>query len=250
MRRFWVYQIREKEARKKCVSSRTHSNKRAKCVRHCIHGGYEKFFAALAVNEHWLGLRAARSKVSLILSLAPKSQRCAHILCQATQQSMSRQTEVSRSITSATNACEVDVQDMDVLQDIGLGSSTDLPLKREPQSDKDKCNQRVNEFLAKLVTLLRTLQDQSNAFKALILEASKNKFVSQLSGDFDAFLRMLMRVIKVVEESVTSPPARYDIQKLLKMVDELDVWSLPLKDACTAFLASRTPVKDPSAELE
>ena len=158
--------------------------------------------------------------------------------------------EVSRSITSATNACEVDVQDMDVLQDIGLGSSTDFPLKREPQSDEDKCNQRVNEFLAKLVTLLRTLQDQSNAVKALILEASKNKFVSQLSGDFDAFLRMLMRVIKVVEESVTSPPARYDIQKLLKMADELDVWSLPLKDACTAFLASRTPVKDPSAELE
>ena len=85
------------------------------------------------------------------------------------------------------------------------------------------------------MTLLRTLQDQSNAVKVLISEASKNKFLSQLSGDLDAFLRKLVRVIKVVEESVTSPPARSDIQKLLKMVDKLDVEFVPLKDACTAF---------------
>ena len=114
------------------------------------------------------------------------------------------------------------------------GSSTDVSLKREPQSDEDKLNQRVNEFLAKPVTLLRTLQDQSNAVKVLISEASKNKFLSQLSGDLDV-LRKLVRVIKVVEESVTSPPARSDIQKLLKMVDKLDIEFVPLKDACTAF---------------
>ena len=97
---------------------------------------------------------------------------------------------------------------MDVLQDIGPGSSTDVSLKREPQSDEDKFNRRVNEFLAKPVTLLRTLQDQSNAITVLISEVSKNKFFFQLSGDLDAFLRKLVRVIKVVEESVTSPPAR------------------------------------------
>ena len=143
--------------------------------------------------------------------------------------------KVSRSISAATNAYEVDVQDMDVLQDIGLVSSTDVSLKREPQSDEDKFKQKVNEFLAKPVTLLRTLQDQSNAVKVLISDASKNKFLSQLSGDFDAVLRKLVRVIKVVEESVTSPPARSDIQKLLKMVDKLDVEFMPLKDGCTAF---------------
>ena len=135
--------------------------------------------------------------------------------------------KVSRSVTLATNAYEVDVQEMDVLQDIGLGSSTDVPLKREPQSDEDKFNLRVNEFLAKLVTLFCTLQDQSNAVKVLISEASKNKFLSQLSGDFDALLRKLVRVIKVVAESVTSLPARSDIQELLKMVDKLDVETDP-----------------------
>ena len=45
----------------------------------------------------------------------------------------------------------------------------------------------MNEFLAKPVTLLRTLQDQSNAIKVLISEASKDKFLFQLSGDLDAF---------------------------------------------------------------
>ena len=93
----------------------------------------------------------------------------------------------------------------------------------------------MNEFLAKPVTLLRTMQDQCNAVKVLISEASKNKCLSQLSGDLDALLRKLVRVIKVVGESVTSPPARSDIQKLLKMVDKLDVEFVPLGDACTAF---------------
>ena len=62
---------------------------------------------------------------------------------------------------------------MDVLQDIGLGSSTDVSLKRELESDEDKLNQRVNEFLAKPVTLFRTLQDQSNAVKVLTSEAPR-----------------------------------------------------------------------------
>ena len=148
--------------------------------------------------------------------------------------------KLSRSITTATNACEVDVQDMDVLQIIGSGSSTDVPLKRGPQSDEEKINQRVNEFLAKPVTRLRTLQDRSNAIKVLISEASKNKCVSQLSGDLDPFLRKLVRVIEVVEESVTSPPARPDIQKWPKMVDKLDVEFVPLKDACTAFGSNKS----------
>ena len=46
MRRFLVYQIQEKEAHKQCVSSRTHSSKRAKCE--TMHQwGYEKFLAEI-----------------------------------------------------------------------------------------------------------------------------------------------------------------------------------------------------------
>ena len=113
-----------------------------------------------------------------------------------------------------------------MLQDIEPGSSTDAPLKREPQSDEDKVKQRV-----KAVTLLRTLQDQSNAIKVLLSESSENKFLSQLTGDLDAFFRKLVRVIKIAAERVTSPPARSDIQKLLKMVDKLHVECVLLKDA-------------------
>ena len=84
MRRFLVCQISDKEAHKQCVSSRTHSNQRAKCE--TMH---QWSYAAI---ELWLGLRAARSKVSPVLSLSSKRNK------------------VSRSISAATNACEVDVQ--------------------------------------------------------------------------------------------------------------------------------------------
>ena len=105
---------------------------------------------------------------------------------------------------------------------------------------RTKFNQKVNGFLAKPMTLLRTLEDQSNAFKVLISEASTNKFLFRLPGDLDAFLRKLIRVIKVVEESITSPPARSDVRKLFKMVHKLDV----------EFVPQQIQQKNPSAELE
>ena len=204
-------------------------------MRQCINGFTRSSWQKLAAIEHWLALRAARSKSIPDPFTGSEEPEMRTYFVPSHAEFFEQTNKVSRSISAATNACEVDVQDMDVLQDIGPGSSTDVSLKREPQSDEGKLNQRVNEFLAKPVTLLRTLQDQSNAVKVLISEASKNKFLSQLSGDLDAFLRKLVRFIKVVEESVTSPPARSDIQKLLKMVDKLEVEFVPLKDACTAF---------------
>ena len=46
MRRFLVYQIREKETRKQCVSSWTHSNEHGKCE--TLHQwSYEKFLAEI-----------------------------------------------------------------------------------------------------------------------------------------------------------------------------------------------------------
>ena len=207
MRRFLVYEIREKETRKQCVSSRTHSNKRAKCE--TLHEwGYEKFLAEIGRDRAlaWIASDKIKSIPDPFTVSEVPEMRTYFVPSHAGI--FEQANKVSRSITTAANACEVDVQDMDVLQDTGPGSSTDVLLKREPQSDEDKFNRRVNEFLAKPVTLLRTLQDQSNAITVLISEASKNKFLFQLSGDINAFLRKLVRVIKVVEESVTSPPAR------------------------------------------
>ena len=146
-------------------------------MRQCINGVTRSSWQKLAAIEHWLGLRAARSKVSPIISLDPKSQRCAHILCRATRNSLSRQTKYPDQSQLQPVRARSMSKTWTFLQDIGPGSSTDVSLKRESQSDEDKLNQRVNEFLAKPVTLLRTLQDQSNAVKVLISEASKNKFL-------------------------------------------------------------------------
>ena len=185
MRRFLVHQIREKEARKQCVSSRTHSSKRAKCE--TMHQwGYEKFLAEIGRDRAlaWIASSKIKSIPDPFTGSEEPEMRTYFVPSHA--EFFEQTNKVSRSISVATNACEVDVQDMDVLQDIGPGSWTDVSLKREPQSDEDKLKQRVNEFLAKPVTLLRTLQDQSNVVKVLISEVCKNK-LSQLSGDLGRF---------------------------------------------------------------
>ena len=84
----WSTRSAKKEARKQCVSSRTHSSKRAKCE--TMHQwGYEKFLAEIGRDRAlaWI----ASGKIKSIPD--PKSQRCAHILCRATRNSLSRQTK-------------------------------------------------------------------------------------------------------------------------------------------------------------
>ena len=203
---WWTRSAKKKHANSACRPW-THGNEHAKCE--TLHQwGYEKFLAEIGRDRAlaWIASDKIKSIPDPFTGSEVPEMRTNFVPSHAGI--FEQANKVSRSTTTATNACEVDVQDMDVLQDIGPGSSTDVSLKREPQADEDNFNQRVNEFLVKPVTLLRTLQDQSNAVKVLISEVSKNKFLFQISGDLDAFLQKLVRVIKVVEESVTSPPAR------------------------------------------
>ena len=165
MRRFLVYQIRDKESRNQCVSSRKHSNKRAKCET------MPQWEIGRGRASAWIS--SGKIKSIPDLSTGSEEPEMLAYFVPSHAEIFEETNKVSRSISNATNACEVDVQDMDVLQDNGPGSSTDVSLKR----DGDKFNQRVNEFLAKPVVLLHTLQDQSNAVKVLISEASKNKFL-------------------------------------------------------------------------
>ena len=248
MRRFLVYQIREKETGKRCVSSKTHSNKRAKCE--ALHEwGYEKFLAEIGRDRAlaWIASDKIKSIPDPFAgSEVPEMRtyfvpRHAGIFEQANK--------VSRSITAATNACEVDVQDMDVLQDFGPGSSTDVSLKREPQSDEDKFNRRVNEFLAKPVTLLRTLQDQKQCNHGLDLGSFQEQvFVSDLwrprrfSSEAGKGHRSCRRVIHVSASALTCRScSRWSTNLTL---------SSCLSKTRARRLASTNPATDPSAELE
>ena len=92
MRRFLVYQIRDEESRKQCVSSRTPNIKRAKCE--TLHPwGYEKFLANFGRDRALAWIASCKLKSIPDLLLAPHSQRCAHILCRITRISLSRQTK-------------------------------------------------------------------------------------------------------------------------------------------------------------
>ena len=249
MRRFLVYQIREKEARKQCVSSRTHSSKRAKCE--TMHQwGYEKFLAEIGRDRAlaWIASGKIKSIPDPFTGSEEPEMRTYFVPSHA---EISEQTnKVSRSISAATSACEVDVQDMDVLQDIGPGSSTDVSLKREPQSDEDKLNQRVNEFLAKPVTLLRTLQDQSNAVKVLISEASKNKILSQLSWRPRRFSSEAGSGSSKLSKSQSRLRQRAQTFRSCSRWSTNLTLSSCLSKTRARRLASTNPAKGPSAELE
>ena len=123
MRRFLVYQIRDKEARKQCVSSRTHGNKRVKCE--TMHQWcYEKFLAEIG-RDRALAWNASGKFESIPDPFTGSEEPEMRTYFVPSHKEIFKETNRgSRSISAATDACEVDVQDMDVLQDIGPASST------------------------------------------------------------------------------------------------------------------------------